>query len=1539
MVESTLEATSVEPPGARAARAHGSVVRGEAGRAPRAPQVAARAGIASAAIAEALQALAADPDSPAAHTPVAEWLLDNTHVLRETRALLKHDMPPAFLRVLPRVADRTDGLRRVEALATSIVAEAGAPIDRPSLETFVEEYQTVATLMTGELWALPAFLRLALLEDLARIAARNVPTSAPGRERGAVRPEAADELRARRAILALRELAGLDWRAFVERASRVEAILCRDPGGSHPNSDFETRDRTRKAVERIARGSGLDEERVASLALEACLEAPGDAKARHVAWWLLGAGRAAFEAKVRYRPPLRALAGRALLAHPVAGYLGGVAAIGLSLLAGLAAFAADRVPVAGVLAALALGLVPAMTVAIALVNTLVTAMAPPRRLPRLDFSEGIPDDARTLVVVPVLLGSAEESRGLLEGLERDHVGNEDDNVAFALLTDFPDADHAQTPQDAEILRVVTDGISALNARHGEEGRGPFLLIHRGRRWNERSGRWMGWERKRGKLHELLGAVLGLEGAGFEERVGDPERLQGVRYVLTRDADAQLPPDCVEQLVATMAHPLNRAVLDEQGRVTDGYAVLQPRLEPSPESARRTPFTRAFAGDRGLDPYATIVSDVHHDLFGEGIYAGKGLLDAAAFHRSLTGRVPTDALLSHDLFEGLHARTGLVSDVVLLEDVPADVPGFLARAHRWIRGDWQLLPWLNARVPGEGGTRHPNRFGVIGRWKVLDNLRRSLLAPSLFALAVAGWTWMPGAATAVTLVVLGTLAAPLLASLLGTIVRWGNGAPAGLALANGIESGRLALVRWGVTVLLLPHEALTAADAIARTLWRLFVSRRGLLEWTPAAHAERALARKGSLAATVLRMGPALLLTAAATALVALAAPASLPAALPLLVAWFASPFVAHRIGRRTGPRRELLDPARRQELRILARRTWLYFERFVGPDDHWLPPDNFQESPEGRVARRTSPTNVGLALLATLGAHDLGYVGPLGFEARLRSAFDALGRLQRHRGHFYNWYETHHLAPLEPRYVSTVDSGNLVASFWALATGCEEVADTRVARPAQREGILDTIDVLRETLERSKAFARATGARAARAALDALRERVDAAYEPDRLARVVEDLSARDLVPVEEHLARLAEESAQHVDPLALGDLRIWTARLRERVTFVHREFTTLAPWLALREGVGARVPGPQGPAIAARLAEILDAMPEDPRLGEVPAACAEAGRRVAGVRASLASDAATAPEALSACDETAEVLRACAKEVATLSERLRALAADARRLAEETDFTFLYDRRRRLLHLGYDATTGRLDPNHYDLLASESRIASLAAIAKGDVPARHWLHLGRPLARLARGPCLKSWSGTMFEYLMPCLLLRTPENTLLGRSCDTAIAEHMEAGLKKGLPWGASESGFAELDAHASYGYRAFGARSLGLKRDTGSRDVVAPYASVLAITRRPGAVLANLERLRELGMVGRYGLYEALDWGPAGTGKAPTTVRSYMAHHEAMILLSLCNALDGDRFVERLRADARIRAFDLLLDERAPVATTEAADAPSGGVPLPTA
>ncbi|HSK80248.1 MAG TPA: glucoamylase family protein, partial [Thermoanaerobaculia bacterium] len=1397
---------------------------------------AVRRAVAERALRAARERLARPLAEGEAPSHAAEWLLDNAHVIEAALRQVAEDLPDGFYRRLPRTAS---GEPRLAALVREAWQERSGPLDLARVRRRVEDSQEERPLTIGELWAFPALLRLEVLEDLARTAAAADPGAPDGAERAAARIG--------EAILTLRGLAAADWKVFFEETSRVERELRRDPAGAYARMDFETRDRYRKAVEELARGSGRPEPEVARGAVRQSAQGGEGRRERHVGFHLVDAGRPALERHLGYRPPVRARPGRWVRRHPTFVYLGSVAAATAGAFV-LVFPLAPRMGITGggLLLLAVLALAPAVTLAVSVVNLLLTLSLPPRVLPKMGFEEDLPDDARTLVAVPCLLSSPGEVRTLLRNLEVGFLANPGESLGFALLSDFCDAPAKEMPDDAELLRLAQDGIRDLETRYGRGAEGPprFFLLHRERRFNPAEGVWMGWERKRGKLSELNRLLAGAADTSFAAFSGDLRRFGPVRFVLTLDADTRLPRGSAARLAATLAHPLNRAETGPDGRALAGYTVLQPRIEVAPESAGRTRYSRLFSGESGLDLYTRAISDVYQDLLGCGVYAGKGLYDPAAFEASLAGRVPENALLSHDLFEGLHGRAALVSDVALFEEYPPHLLIAMRRLHRWIRGDWQLLPWLLPRVPAAGGGTLPNRLPAVGRWMIADNLRRSLFAPSLLLFLAAGWLALPGPAWIWAAGVAATLAVPIFLGGLTATWRLVRGAAWQPTLTEAAWALRGNAARAAAALAFLPCEAAVTVDAILRTLARLAVTRRHLLEWTPAAHAALRFGERPATATFWRGMIAAPGLAVLLGALVALLAPERLGAALPLLLLWTVSPGIAAWMSRAPAEPAPVLSAAELRKLRLLARRTWHFYERFVGPEDHWLPPDNFQEDPGGIVAHRTSPTNVGMLLLSTLAAYDLGYVGVDGLATRLRSTLETLSRLgprDGYRGHLWNWYDTLRLAPLEPRYVSTVDSGNLACALLAVARGCREAARAPLLRPELCRGFADTVAVLAEAVAAIGMAAPREKAGAISSDLARLAERIegcggDPASWPALLAEAEEQWLPR----IEEGIVALAEASAPRLDEAALGELRTWTERLRFHLTRVRR----LIELAALKEG--------------------------------------------------------TAP----------------------LRRDLEELAAMAESLALGMDFTFLYDRERQLFRIGYNASTGELDPNHYDLLASEARLASLFALAKGDAPLSHWLHLGRPFARVDGVPALLSWGGTLFEYLMPRLLARAPEDTPLTRSCRAAVGRQIRFAEAHAIPWGISESGYAELDAHRNYRYRAFGVPGLGLRRDLGDRLVVAPYASLLALPFAPEAVCRNLDRFTRLRLAGRYGLFEAVDFGPATAGlpRRPQAVRSYMAHHQGMILVALDNFLSGDPMLRRFHADPRMATVELLLYEQVP-------------------
>ncbi|WP_246248975.1 GH36-type glycosyl hydrolase domain-containing protein [Chelativorans alearense] len=1450
-----------------------------------------------------LKAAAADPEPHA--SKAAEWLLDNDYQIRRAIRQVARDMPEDFYHRLPALGnDEDEGNPRVLALAYGYLHASHLQLSLGAAVQFVRVYQESAPLTIGELWAFPTMLRLACLEIL---------TDACGRLFPAVRPPFVptryvgmfgtfdDTDRVARALTNVIGITSVPWKDFFDRTSLVEATLRKDPAGVYPRMDFETRDRYRKAVEELAAGAGIAELKVAE---EAVSEAGGvpEEPCDHVGHWLVGGGRYPFERLLGYGVPFWTACSRWLRRHPgllyvTALFIASTAALVLPV-AYLAIAGAG--PVMLVLGA-ALTALPASVLGVTFVHWLITRTIPPRVLPKLDFEKGIPEDCPTVVAIPVIIRKADEIRRLMERLEAHRLANPDPSLRFVLLSDFADAPQEHAPGDEAIEQELLAGIRRLNQRYGSGESRPFHLLHRPRRQNPCEGSWMGWERKRGKLEEFNRLVLEGDRSRFSLFEGDTELLRRVRFVVTVDADTVLPPGAVGRLAGTLAHPLNEARFDARShRVHSGYTILQPRVEISPLSGNRSPFARLYAGNTAIDIYSRAVSDVYQDLFGEGIYVGKGIYEVASFHKSLEGRVPENALVSHDLFEGVHGRAALASDIVLYEDFPAGYVEYARRWHRWVRGDWQLLPWLMRHVPGQGGERFVNELSTLDRWKILDNFRRSLIPLSLLVLVLAGWLVLPGSALAWTLLTVAAPGAYLFTDLVTGLARGPRrGAMQGLLHNLADHSGR-----WALAIVFLVHDAAVAVDAIARTCWRLCISRRHLLEWTSAAHTAAAVDGAGPRIAAwrYMWLTPVFSVLAAA-AILFVNPPALIPAA-PLLAVWLISPEIAVLISRRRKPAVEEVQRKDRAFLRRLARRTWLYFETFVGPTDNWLPPDNFQEEPHSAIAHRTSPTNIGMMFLSALAAWDLGYVDSREFTARLRNTFDTLGRLARHRGHLLNWYDTRTLEPLEPRYVSTVDSGNLAVCLLALKAGCEEAATEPLLRAQLWDGLADTLDVLAEATDHPAHDGTDTLAphRSALAAFIS-RARDDVTVSWPVLSEIVAEAFPR----FEKAIAKLI--SAHHErETERLRNIHVWLERARHHLTRMQRDLQELSPWLPLLEA-----PAGGMEKFALELKQVLCA-PISPTV--IEDRCSHA--------CSLIAQAANTAQGSAAAwlhDLEAAIEAGCARQSA-LRDELRELAATSERLAFAMDFRPLYDREARLFHIGYNVSADRLDPSHYDLLASEARLASFFAIAKGDVAFEHWFHLGRPLAREKGGMALISWSGSMFEYLMPPLLLRSAPETLLGQSERTAVDLQRRYAERRGVPWGISESSFASRDADHNYRYRGFGVSELGLRRDLAQDLVVAPYAAALALPVRTNLAVENLRALEEIGLGGLYGLFEAADFTPERrpAGRRFVPVRSYMAHHQGMILAALDNALCTGALVRRFNAHANVRAIALLVQERIP-------------------
>ena len=1492
-------------------------------------------------------------------THEAEWLLDNAYLIRANIADIRHNLPDNHNKILPVLKNQTGSVRlRVYHLAAELIDCTAHRLVPESIVSFVDAYQQKSPLTIAELWVLPLMLRLVLLERLRRLselaslrqhqkeladfwagrllnAAQRTPEvfaqimvqldrsgdeltphfierlgEQLQQEETALAPiqtwiqektgqrwidivrseqaeEANDLMLIASAIGSLRQLSELQYPKIVEAVSRMEAILLNDPAGIHGRSDFATRDRCRRVVENSARHSRFSEWEVARLAVELAQTAPPGSREQCVAYHLLDQGLPELEKRLSCRIPWRERRLRFLLRHPTVLYLGSLATLttALSISFGLVAYSSGSVSQVILLTLGFLALFPSSELATYLLHLFITWMLPPRVLSKMSFREGIPEDCRTLVVVPMMLLTPDSIRGEIEKLEVRYIANPGANLWFSLLSDFTDAAGREMPEDDDLLGSLMKGIEQLNSRHGD---GRFLLFHRSRTWCDTEARWIGWERKRGKLEELNSL---LNGDGHEDLLCVGTLPAAIRYVITLDADTQLPHDSAKKLIETIAHPLNRVELTADGRNrTRGYSVIQPRVSITLPSATATRFTRLFTDARGTDPYSQAVSDVYQDLFGEAIYHGKAIYDVRAFHKILHARFPEQRLLSHDLIEGSYVGVGLASDVELFEQFPSDYTSYGKRQHRWIRGDWQIASWVLPQVPSAiGNEQVSNPLSAINRWKIFDNLRRSLVPLASLLLLLVSWTFHAVPKVASGLVAL-TLILPLLFQFLDRLVaRWRGDTQSWREASSDFN---LAIVKTSF----LPHQAYLSIDAILRVLYRLKVSHLHLLEWQSAEVSQQA----SRLHLDPFRAHFFLICATAAMFMAALAIRGHLwrTAWAPFLVLWVAAPAVQHwiRLQRRSLRKAEVLDADDQRFLRRMARATWRYFDDLVGPKHNGLPPDNSQEALRIEVAERTSPTNIGLWLMAAVSARDFGFLTPEPMVDRCAATLATLAKLESCEGHLLNWYNTRTLEPLLPKYVSTVDSGNLIASLWVLSQASQQLdAEPQLDARALR-GLADTLAVVTE--------------------------RLPLEHGTSVLLVIMRSLLEEEAIGIEVlSRIRLAAEPARKLtDSLRWsvspgGERAYWFTRLEQQIQSWIQHADRHLRWLDVLAAPPDEFLQPLGADVISERRRLLRDLPTWGAVarGEF-GLLFDISKQSAG-KDTYSENLATWLASLNAEFENAR------RAATDLLARFKLLGEQSEVLADRMDMRFLYDRQRRLFAIGYQVGGPLNITAHYDLLASEARLASLVAIAKGDVPAEHWLALGRPYTS-ANGQVLLSWSGTMFEYLMPMLFTRTFRNSLLENACAEAVKRQIEYTKDRGVPWGISESAYSALDSSKIYQYRAFGVPSLGLKRGLEEDLVIAPYASALALLVDLAESIKNLKRLVKVGMYGRMGFYESLDYSRQDErlGNKGVIVYTYMAHHQGMSLMALNNVLNHSIMRDRFHSDRRIKAIEPLLFERIP-------------------
>ncbi|WP_434037815.1 GH36-type glycosyl hydrolase domain-containing protein [Bartonella ancashensis] len=1435
-------------------------------------------------------------------TPSAQWLIDNHYTIDRTIQQLRRSFPKSFIKRLPLYEKKIE-MPRIFALAWLYIAHTDSVVSQETLTALVNGFQKVCPLKICELWALPSVIRIILIENICRLSLRidktrqtrhyanqaadkialtknesqlhilltsyEPLTSDPTflahlfyrlddalidsttalqwlkkhLDRHNSNPELAtlnesthqvtDSITMGNIIRSLKIIDDMDWTAWFETVSFVDFIL-------RENSDFSeldshSRNTYRQIIEKIAYHSPLSELEVTHKAIEMVKTSFRDSlhmsnssveKNHSIGWYLIDEGRCIFEKACGYTPSLFTKWMRSYRRLKI-----GTIALPITLLTSIILFMVHTVlQTFGltsfmVLLFTILAFFPTMEASFSFFNTVVSWLIPPNKLIGYDYKKGIPQSARTMVVVPTLITSHSDVDQQVRNLEVHYLSNAQGAIHFALITDWIDSQSEETQEDLDLFNYAQNCIAKLNDRYCQNDIPLFFLLHRKRLYNNSEKCWMGWERKRGKLHELNLLLRGNKNTSFY--APDSRIPMDCRFVMTVDADTRLTPESVSKLVGKLNHPLNHPVLNPQnGQITKGYGILQPRITPSLTTENKTSILqRVFSTNRGIDPYVFAVSETYQDILEEGTFTGKGLYNIDTFEQALNGKIKENSVLSHDLLEGGYARTALVSDVEVIEDYPTAYNIDVARHHRWTRGDWQLLPYLFKR----------HQISLITRWKMQDNLRRSLTPLMWLIAAIMGWSILPLKAATIwqIFLLLSLFITPILGifqSFIPPDIEYSMRGHIRFIINHIIHTTTNIFLR----IAFIAYSACFMTDAIIRTLYRMLISKHHLLEWKTSAATQ---STPNSLKFYVLTMWPASLIGLFAIMLPLFFNHPAVFISFPFGLSWFLSPLIAWIVSQpKTFQDFLEISPDDKETLRRIGRRTWLYYETFVNIQNNHLPPDNFQEDPEPQLAQRTSPTNIGVYLLSVVAARDFGWIGLEETIERIECTLQTIEKMEKFCGHLYNWYETDTLKPLLPTYVSTVDSGNLAGHLVTLSSALKEWSESpNLVIKSNLSGILDTNAILEETLK--------------------------------------EISNRQDISPL---LRSQAEECILHFHDA------IRTLVNQSEVATHH----------------------------------ILDLLPAAQNIWHLVNQLDQIVQTVDSARTLSWAQRLVRTCEIHSHDATHSY------NFKQLHKKLSPLAEKARQIAFDMKFDFLEKPERQLLSIGYRVQDGQLDESCYDLLASEARLASLFAIAKGDIKFKHWFHLGRLLIPIGWQGALLSWSGSMFEYLMPSLVMHEPLGSILDRTNRLIIRYQIQYAYKRKLPWGVSEAAFNARDHLMNYQYSNIGVPHLGLQRGLSRNAVVAPYASLLAAQYMPSHAVINLKNLRELGALGTYGYYDAIDFTPSRVpeGEKYAVVRNYYAHHHGMSILAISNIIFERRMQNRFHKDPTIQAAQLLLQEKIP-------------------
>jgi hypothetical protein len=1421
----------------------------------------------------------------------AKVFVEDRELIREALQEMDESMREAAR--LPQVASTgAIDVPRAYAAVASYLRLAHCEFHEETFEQFFSAIQEVGALEIAELWQLRPFMELALLEQIAEQATEmdgRAKTSVDSPEGGidpALRNEAG-VVRLPSLLASLRSIKNADWKKLFEKINVIEEILRKDPCGAYAHMDFEGRELYRNTIAEMAERSNANEKETAQKALELALRAKsleGDRASErksHVGYYMLAEGRREFEREIGYRRTAGERMKRFIKRWPDFSYILGIELATFALI--VAAMLGAGIS-ASSFAIIALFLLPAAECAVALVNQVVTTLFPPKILPKLDFSEGIPAEFSTAVVVPTLLISEEQMRRAVRDLEIRFLANRDSNLHFALLTDPPDA--AQQFDDKDTLaEQCARLIQKLNDKYAHEKKGSFFLFHRQRAYNESEGIWMGWERKRGKLLDFNNLLLG-KNDNFPVKAGDLTLVPHIKYVITLDLDTQLPRDAARRLVGAMAHPLNRAVVDPvTNTVVEGYGVLQPRVDISIHSANRSRLAAIFSADAGFDLYTRAVSDVYQDLFDEGSFTGKGIYEVKVFQEVLEHRFPCNAILSHDMIEGAYARAGLVSDIEVVDDYPSHMSAFSRRKHRWVRGDWQIVFWLLPKVPNFFGKMVPNPLSIISRWKILDNLRRSLTETATFVMLLCGWLLFPGKALYWTLATLAVMALPTFFHFALSIAHADRGLLSAGFWKNLAGDFAAALANLFMRVAFLCHQSLVTVDAVVRAIVRMTVTHERLLEWETAAEAE-AQSQKKSPVETYLDITPWISFFIGLFLVVD--RPEAFMVALPLLVVWGVSKPIVQWLSRPARKGRMRLGPEDQSLLRQSALRTWRLFREYSTAEENWLIPDTVQE-PASLIVHRISTTNLGLLLNSRLSAMDLGFFTLPEFAADTEKTFDSIDRMPKHDGQMYNWYDTRTLEPVRPRFISSVDNGNLICSLWTLKQGCLEAIREPIFRAEMWRGVFDHLETLEDLLASERL------GHPANAILKEMKRKIKAlGTSATNWAEALPALE-RDVVALEK---KISQETP--------GESAWWAHELCLRITHLESLLYDFAPWMTEQFAKHTQTRDIQNILGSERMT-----------LESLPKLCAALDRKLAAI---LEEDATL--ETRSAMQLLRAAVTRTITITATLAKRLERMAERADMLAKHMDFAFFYDAKKKALSIGYEVEEQRLAPYFYDLLPSEARAAAFVAIAKGEIPQESWRSLERRYTRYEGERVLLSWTGTIFEYLMPMLWMKTFPNTLLDETTQAAVRAQRKFAESESIPWGISEASCSKLSVDGHYHYQAFGVPGLAINEEKSLDLVVSPYSTFLSLLVDVRGSVENIRRMKELGWLGTYGFYEAGDF-TASRVKSPSKfeiVRCWLAHHQGMSIMAVANVLCDSSSQRRFHAEPMVAATERLLHEKAP-------------------